>query len=142
MYFMPNGFAATATIERPAAEVWSVLTDWSRAGEWMSGIGEMTGETEPGATLTFRARGKNRMTKVVALEPGRTLTLRSTQGGVRADYEYTLMPLDDGRTEATLSAECVMAGTAWRLFGGIIRSAMRRADSGQMDALKHVVEAG
>ena len=93
-----------------------------------------------GAVLTFHARGKERTSEIVALDPGCSITLRSVQGGVSADYVYGLTLLGDDHCEATLSAACNMTG-AWRLLGPIIRPAMKRSDSGQMDALKRVVEA-
>lgn len=138
---MPHAFTASATIDRPVEQVWAALTDWANAPQWMNGIDWMDGKTAPGATLTFHTRGKDRTSEIVALEPGRSLTLRSVQGGATADYVYALSPTDDGRTVATLTADCEMRG-ALRLLGPVIRPAIRRTDGGQMDALKSFVEAG
>ncbi|SDU84984.1 SRPBCC family protein [Jiangella alkaliphila] len=96
------------------------------------------GETEVGTTLTVHARGKDRTSTIVALEPGRAVTLRSVQGGVTADYRYTCEPAATGTT-VSLVADVRTAGL-WRLLGPLIRSAIRRADAGQLDAFKRAVE--
>ena len=60
------------------------------------------------------------------------LTLRSVQGGVTADYVYTCSAYGDG-TRVRLLADCSMTGPV-RLLSPLIRTAIRRADSGQLDA--------
>ena len=77
-------------------------------------------------------RGKQRTGQIGALDPGRSITLRSIQGGVTADYVYTCTPYGDG-TRVSLVADCRMTGPV-RLLSPMIRSAIRRADSGQLDA--------
>jgi len=134
---MAEAFAAEATIDRPVQEVFARLTDWPRAAEWMPGVESVRAD---GDVLTVHARGKDRTSRITAYEPGRSVTLTSVQGGVRADYAYTCEPAGTG-TRVSLRADCVTSG-AWKLVGGLIRSAIRRADSGQLDALKRVVEAG
>ena len=49
--------------------------------------------------------------------------------------------VDSIRTRVTLTADC-RAGGAWRPFGGLLRAAIRRADSGQVSALKRTIETG
>ncbi|MEV6303657.1 hypothetical protein AB0M02_29895 [Actinoplanes sp. NPDC051861] len=39
----------------------------------------------------------------------------------------------------TLTADCRVEGI-WRPFAGLLRTAIRRADSGQVDALKKMIE--
>jgi hypothetical protein len=92
-----------------------------------------------GSELTFRARGRDRAGRVEVVEPGRTVVVRSTQGGVTAAYTYTCVP-DGDRTRVILTADC-RAGGVWRPFGGLLRAAIRRADGGQLANLKRVVEA-
>ena len=70
--------------------------------------------------------------QIGALDPGRSITLRSSQGGVTADYVYTCTPYGDG-TRVSLVADCRMTGPV-RLLSPMIRSAIRRAESGQLDA--------
>ena len=137
-------FEVTATIERPAAEVWDALTRWSDAPTWMAGIDRMEahGDTAVGTRLSFYARGKERGSEIVRCEPGRALTLRSVQGGVTADYTYTLDDAGDGRTRMVLVARCQTSGLLWGLVGPLIRFGMRMADKGQLDALKQHLESG
>ena len=143
-----GGFHAEATIDRPVADVWATLTDWSGLARWMAGIDEVRadGPTTAGTTLTFRSRGKDRTSTLLDVVDGTSVTLRSTQGGVTADYRYVLSPSPSsdggaGGTRATLDAECTATGL-FRPLQGIIGRAMARADGGQMDALKALVESG
>lgn len=133
---MTTAFTASTTVERPAPEVWARLTDWPAASAWMSGVDSVR---VSGSELTFRARGRDRAGRVEVVEPGRTVVVRSTQGGVTAAYTYTCVP-DGDRTRVTLTADC-RAGGVWRPFGGLLRAAIRRADGGQLANLKRVVEA-
>jgi carbon monoxide dehydrogenase subunit G len=130
-------FAVQTTIDRPVAEVWGRLTDWPRAAQWMPGVESVRAD---GDVLTVHARGKDRTSHITAHEPGRSVTLTSVQGGVRADYVYTCEPNGTG-TRVSLRADCVTTG-AWKLVGRIIRAAIRRADGGQLESFKRVVEAG
>lgn len=133
---MTTAFIVSATIERPAAEVWARLTDWPAATAWMSGVQSIR---VSGDELTFRTRGRDRTGRVETVEPGRTVVVRSAQGGVSAAYTYTCVP-DGGRTTVTLTADCRVEGV-WRPFAGLLRTAIRRTDGGQVAALKRVIEA-
>jgi uncharacterized protein YndB with AHSA1/START domain len=137
-----QAFDVTAEIDRPAAEVWAVLTDWENGTKWMSGIDRMSidGETAEGAKVTFHARGKDRASTISACEPGRSVTLRSVQGGVTAEYVYAVEAIDDARTRVRLTAGCATEGVLWALMYPLIRVAIKMSDGGQMDALKRVVE--
>lgn len=133
-----KGFSARERIDRPPEDVWAYLTDFRNAKDWMTGVEGLSpkgeGPIEIGTRLSFRARGKERMSRVSALEPGRQLALTSTQGGVTATYTYALAPDGDG-TEVTLEAVCQATG-AWRLLHPVIAMAMKRSDSSQLANLK------
>jgi hypothetical protein len=58
---------------------------------------------------------------------------------VRARYRYTLEPAGAG-TAVRLTAEVGAAGP-WALLAPLIRTAIRRADAGQLDALRDLVES-
>jgi len=137
---MTQAIHVTAVIDRPVGAVWAELTDWARAAEWMPGVDDVRpdGPTAVGTTLAVRARGKDRTSTITALEPGRSVTLTSVQGGVTADYRYTCEPVGDGTT-VTLVADVRTSGP-WGLLGPLIRTAIRRADGGQLDAFKRAVE--
>ena len=114
--------------------MWARLTDWDAASHWMPGVDALVaqGPTATGTTLVFTARGKERTGQIAALDPGRSITLRSMQSGVTADYVYTCGPHGEG-TRVSLVADCRISGPL-RLLGPVIRSAMRRADGGQLEA--------
>lgn len=141
---MTQAFAAQTTINAPVDDVWQRLVDWETAPRWMPGVDALRaqGPTAMGTTLVFTTRGKERTGRIAALEPGRTITLRSTQGGVTADYVYTCARQDRSeRTQVRLQADCRMTGWV-RLLGPVIRSAIRRADRGQLDAFAATFAAG
>jgi len=141
---MGSGFRATEHIGRPVEEVWAFLTDWRRAPEWMAGIDGMRaaidGAVGNGTRVVFRARGSDRDAVIVAWAPPQRLALRSTQGGMTATYVYTCKPEASG-TRLTLDARCEASGLGWRLAGPLIGFLMKRADSGQVAALKRLLEA-
>lgn len=138
---MSRAFLVAEVIDRPAETVWSVLTDWRRAPDWMSGVDGVreAGGTEPGTTLRFVARKRERTSEVTAVRPGESITLTSVQGGVRADYTYSVEPAE-GTTRATLVAD-VTAGGLWRAFAPALRAMIRRTDGGQLAALKRLIES-
>ena len=131
---MAQAFRVTRELDRPAGAVWEQLTDWDRAAEWL-GVESIRAEgpTAVGTTLVFRARGKDRRSEIVALDPVRSITLRSKQGGVTADYTYGVEPAGAG-SRATLTADVRTSGV-WALLGPFIRAAIRKEDSGQLEAL-------
>jgi len=131
---MTEVFTAETTIGRPVDAVWARLIDWDIAARWMSGADALRadGPTVAGTTLVFTTRGKERTGQIAALDPGRSITLRSIQGGVTADYIYMCTRHGEG-TRVRLVADCRMAGPV-RLLGPVIRFAIRNADSGQLDA--------
>jgi uncharacterized protein YndB with AHSA1/START domain len=131
---MTEVFTAQTTIDRPVDAVWARLVDWDSAARWMSGADALRadGPTATGTTLVFTTRGKQRTGQIAALDPGRSITLRSVQGGVTADYIYTCAQYGEG-TRVSLVADCTMTGPV-RLLSPMIRYAIRRADSGQLNA--------
>ena len=124
----------------PSSEVWRQLTDWDRAAGWLGVDSIRADGADPvGTTLRFVTRGKERTSEIAALDPGRSITLRSRQGGVTADYRYTVEPAGAG-SRVTLAADVRTRG-AWALAGPMIRAAIRRTDSGQLDALDRELTA-
>lgn len=137
-----GGFSVHERIPASPGTVWRYLTDVAKAGEWMPGIDDMTlpggGALQTGSVLVFRARGKDRESRVTALEDTKKLALTSTQGGVTATYEYVLTPAPDG-TDIMLNASCEATGY-WRLLHPVIVMAMKKADSPQLANLKALIE--
>jgi uncharacterized protein YndB with AHSA1/START domain len=129
-----QAFTVARELDRPAGAVWEAMTDWDRAATWL-GVDSLRAEgpTAVGTQVVFRARGKERRSEIVALDPGRAVTLRSRQGRVIADYTYAVEPAGSG-SRATLTADVRTPGI-WSLLGPVIRRAIRREDSGQLEAL-------
>ncbi|MFW3168620.1 SRPBCC family protein [Geodermatophilus sp. CPCC 206100] len=132
---MTRAFTATALIDRPADDVWRQLTDWDRAAGWL-GVDRVTveGPPEVGTRLRFTSRGRDRTAEIAALDSGRSVTLRSRQGGVTADYTYRVEPSGTG-ARVTLDADVRTAGP-WTALGPLLRWAIRRSDAGQLAALE------
>lgn len=133
-------FATEATILASREDVWATLTDWSRAPEWMDGVDGLAadGPVAAGTQLTFTTAGRERCSSILDATPAESLTIRSVLRGVTADYVYVLEDADDG-TRVSLTATCATSGVQ-RLLGPVLKDAMRRTDSGQLDALRTLVE--
>ena len=141
---MTGGFTVRETSERSPQEVWGYLTDFGNAKKWMTGVEEMIpltqGPIEVGARFRFKARGKERESYVMALEPGKRIALTSTQGGVTATYIYSLASAGNS-TEVTLNAVCQATGF-WKLLHPIIVFAMKKSDSSHLAKLKTAITHG
>ncbi len=138
---MTEAFAVSTTVAAPPERVWATITDWSTAPEWMPGTSafRLDGPLRRGAVLHYTARGKERTSTIAEVLPERSLTLVSTVGKVNAAYTYLLTPIDGG-TRIDLTADVRTAG-AMRLLDGVIRRAIAKEDSSQLDRLKPLVES-
>ena len=131
-------------IQKPAPHVWDALTDWGNAHRWMPGIDGMTaeGETAEGTKLSFRARGAERSSTIMQCDVGKSIVLRSVQGGVTADYRYEVKAIDERSSRVTLVANCQIKGLGWKLVSPLLRIAIRFSDGKQLRLLKAMVEGG
>ena len=138
---MAQSFSVEEIIRRPASQVWDTLTDWSNAHRWMPGIDRMEshGDTVAGTQLTFQPRGADRTTTITRCDVGRSITLRSVQGGVTADYTYEVHDLGDA-SRVTLVASCNFQGTWWCVIAPLLRLVIRFTDGKQLKQLKALVE--
>ena len=141
---MTRTLSVEEEIQRPAVEVWESLIDWKNAHKWMPGIEGMAaeGETVAGTKLTFRARGAERSSAIVHCDAGKSIVLRSVQGGVTADYRYEVHDLDGRSTRVTLVADCQITGLWWRIMSPLLRIAIRFSDGKQLRLLKAMIEGG
>lgn len=141
---MARTLSVEEEIQRPTAEVWESLTDWSNAYRWMSGVEGTAadGETAAGTKLTFRARGADRSSTIVHCEAGESIVLRSVQGGVTADYRYEVHDVDGSSTRVTLVTDCQITGLWWRIVSPLLRIAIRFTDGKQLKLLKEMIEGG
>lgn len=138
---MREVFAAEAVIGAPRARVWATLTDWSCAPQWMDGVESLRSEgpLAPGTVLTFTSGGRDRDSSVVAVQPPTSLVIRSVLRGWTTEYAYELRDTEAG-THVALVATCATTGVR-RLLEPLLHDAMRRTDSGQLDALRRLLEA-
>ena len=92
-----------------------------------------------GTRLTFKARGAERESIIETWNPSEMLVLTSVQGSIRTVYRYQLQ--SEGQTTIiSLSAQCEAKGLLWRALHPVIGYLMKRADSGQLKALRKTVE--
>ena len=131
---MTTAFTAETTVGHPVGAVWDRLVDWDTAHRWMPGVEAVRAEgaVAAGTTVVFTARGKERLATIAAVAPGRSITLRSVQGAVTADYAYECAAHGRG-TLVALVVDCSVTGPM-RLLAPVIRYAIRRADGGQLAA--------
>lgn len=141
---MSNGFRVSEHISAPIETVWAHLTDWDRAPQWMAGVDSLRASGDrpvgKGTKLLFRSRNAAREATIVEWSPPERLALRSQQGGMTAQYDYVAQA-DDTGTKLTLSASCEVRGLLWKLASPVIQVMMKRADAGQVAALKRLIEA-
>ena len=138
---MTEAFSATTTVAVSPERVWATITDWTKAPEWMPGTSafRLDGPLRPGAVLHYTARGKERTSTVVEVVPERSLVLTSTVGKVHANYRYVLAPVPGG-TRIDLTADVRTSGLM-RMLDRVIRRAIAKEDSSQLDRLKPLVES-
>ncbi len=67
------------------------------------------------------------------------MTLRSVQGAVTADYVYSVDPVADEASRVTLTADVTTSG-GMKVLAPLIRSAIAKADRGQLARFKAFVE--
>ena len=139
---MTRTLSVEEEIRRPADEVWDALTDWKNAHKWMPGIEgmEAEGETATGTKLTFHARGSERSSEIVHCDAGKSIVLRSVQGGVTADYRYEVHDVDGRSTRVTLVADCQVTGLLLPIVSPLLRIAIRMSDGKQLRMLKAAIE--
>jgi len=117
---------ATTRIERPAHEVWTMVTDVSRMGAWSPET--MSAEWIDGATgpaVDARFKGKNRRgvlrwtttVRVDACEPGRSFEFTVLAGKRDTTrWAYRFEPVDDQTCDVTESYEVLWEPRYARIF--------------------------
>jgi uncharacterized protein YndB with AHSA1/START domain len=139
---LKKGFKSIAFINKPIAEVWSYISDFSNADKWMTGVKDLrtkeSGRIGKGSKLLFQSRGSERVSEITVWDPPKTMELTSTQGGVTATYTYSLTSISD-KTELKLNAGCIATGL-WKFLHPIIVMAMRASDSKHPMQIKKAIE--
>jgi len=103
---MAEPVSVTREIAAPTEQVWAMVTDLTRMGEWSpenEGVEWLVEAKGPEAGATFRGSNRNgkkkwtTMGKVVDLEPTRLFSFRITAAGFKvAEWRYAFEPTDTG----------------------------------------------
>ena len=135
-------------IERPAAEVFAVVSDFSRNPEWQGGMRSAEWTSQPpirvGSTYDQVARflGRDIVTsfEVVAYEPERSITIESRRSSFPIRVARSVEPLGDDRCRVTadVSGE---PGRFFRLFGPLLDRMAARSVRSDYRRLKAMLEA-
>jgi len=94
--------SSAVDIDRPAADVWAVLTDFDGYPEWNPQIPRAKGELAPGRRVTFQTHPPVGPTvtirpRVLVVDPGRELRLRGSLPGIFSGEHWLILePIGDG----------------------------------------------
>lgn len=126
-------------IAQPPGDVWSVLTNWEMAGDWLPHMASCQGPTEMrvGDELSFLYHDQPGSATVEVLDPGRRLVIRRTNGPVEAVFTYEVEGTDVGTT-VRLSAD--IETSQLRLVRPLLRRGLVRTDRDQLQRLKAHLE--
>jgi uncharacterized protein YndB with AHSA1/START domain len=134
---MADQVSVTKDIGAPAEQVWAMVADLTRMGEWSpenEGATWSRGATGPKPGATFSAANRNGKKKwktagkIIDLEPGRLLTFRITALGFKvAEWRYVFETTPTG---------CRITET-WIDQRGRIAKALGKPASGVVDRTAH-----
>jgi len=134
---MADQVSVTTEIAAPAEQVWGMVADVTRMGEWSpenEGATWLRGATGPTPGATFRGRNRNGTKTwstagaIVDAEPGRLLTFRVTASGFKvARWRYAFEPTATG---------CRVTET-WTDERGRLAKALAKPISGVADRATH-----
>lgn len=135
-------------IERPPAQVWSVVSDLDTHLEWRPALVEFRqvsdGPLAVGSLIreVLKWRGRELVLDdvVTALEPERRFAI--TGGWKAADFDLDLLlePTEDGGTVVTFDWPLRPKSALLRLAGPFLKGALQRATAEEARLLKEVVE--
>jgi uncharacterized protein YndB with AHSA1/START domain len=139
---------STVDIDRPAEDVFAVISDFSRNPEWQGGMKSARWTSAPpidvGSTYEQVARFLGRVVvttfEVVAYEPDRSVTIESRQSSFPIEVTRSVEPLGPDRTR--VHAEIVgEPARFFRLFGPLLRMMAERSVRGDYARLRRLLEA-
>jgi hypothetical protein len=138
---------ASVEIARPAAEVFTYLSDFARNPEWQQGMRSARWTSPPpvgvGSTYDqvagFLGRRIVSTFTVVAYHRGRSVTIASTSGSFPLRITRTVTPVDDATSFVTAHVEGDAAGF-FRLAEPLLRPLVARSIRGDYSRLKQRLE--
>ena len=135
-------------VGRPVDAVFAYVADPENSKEWSATIVDIRQDTpgpihgvgdQFGVTQKFLGRRMQVPQEVVAFEPGRSYTLRTSEGPVEMTASWVCEPLTEGtRVTATFDGN---AGTFFSLVGPILERAVRRQVRSDLETLKDLLES-
>ncbi len=136
-------------IARPAAAVFAVLDDTSRAPEWLESCVSLQSTAVSakavGATLDYHFRQgghTGRMAGVVTgYAPGQSLGMRFTDPKFTVEVSFSLAPSGPG-TEVRHAINIRPGSLIGRLMSPLIQLGNRKQVANNLERLKRLVEAG
>jgi uncharacterized protein YndB with AHSA1/START domain len=139
----------SVTIRRPLGDVYRVLTTPESTPRWSSNAVEEHTTTEGPIRVGSRRRATVRRLgggttqneiEVTALEPERSIAVRSVEAPVPFSSSWTFTPVD-GATRVDWHWDFAMRG--WlRPFGGLLTRSFSRTFRRDLDRLKSMMESG
>lgn len=141
--------SSSVEIDRPAAEVFAVISDFSRNPEWQRGMRSAHWTSEPpirvGSTYeqvaSFLGRDVVTTFEVVAHEAGRSTTIESRQSSFPITVTRAVEPLGPDRSRA--SAHIIgEPGRFFRLFGPLLGLIAERSVRRDYERLRQLLEDG
>ena len=137
----------SVVVERPAEELFEVVTSPETYSLWMPGClgARQTSEGPMGVGATYIDGGQllgrriEETLVVTAYEPDRKFGVKTTSGPIRGEGEYTFEPVESG-TKVTLIGEAELGGL-FKLAKPIVERAIKRQGEGNLAGLKDLLEA-
>lgn len=108
-------------IKAPVAIVFNLLANFSAWPSWFDGVTEMRmdGTPVPGATFTWKSRGRTMRSTIHTNENGAELGWTGKAGRLSATHNWTFQGQPDGSTQVT-STECYSGFLASRLRSSLL----------------------
>ncbi len=135
-------------VGRPVDEVFAYVADPENSKEWSATIMDIR-QDSPGplqgvgdrfdVSQKFLGRTMQVPQEVVAFEPGRSYTLRTTDGPIQMTTSWACDPSTEGsRVTATFDGN---AGTFFSLVGPILERAVRRQVRSDLETMRDLLES-
>jgi uncharacterized protein YndB with AHSA1/START domain len=133
------------TIKRPAADVFSYLSDGEKCTEWRSGVIEIKKISGEGVGTHYKQSVRGPGGRAIAADytitectPNAVLAFQATAGPVRPRGRYELAE-SDGSTTVTFSLDAELAGVKKLFMGGMVANTMA-AEVQAIEKVKRILE--
>jgi uncharacterized membrane protein len=138
-------FTSSIEIDRPADEVFDYIADFENNPKWQGGMRSCSWTSEQtkvvGSTYVqvaaFLGRRIHTHFVVTEYEPGRTISIESTQSTFPIQVTRSVEPLGDHRCRVTAHVRGQPKGLL-KLFSGMVKNSVRN----DYAALKAILESG